>query len=204
MKSIENTYGENVIKLALLYANHEWEATEKNIMHGLDSNGIPVDTPDVTWSGKELNCGWYKPNETNTGIPYSWGGASTIEDFDNGLLSGKYAGNVPEDKSRRGSYDCVGVDCSGLLTICWDLPKKISTRDIPNVAHKIEALDDIRQGDVFAKIGSHVMFFKEFSDVQKSSAIIIDSIRSTGKVSERIVNIDELFSKGYDIYRKMI
>ena len=32
--------------------------------------------------------------------------------------------NVPEDKSRDVSYDCVGVDCSGLLTVCWELPKK--------------------------------------------------------------------------------
>lgn len=56
----------------------------------------------------------------------------------------------------------VGVDCSGLLTRCWDLPKKIATRDIPNYADKLTSIDEIRQGDVFAKVGSHVMFFKYF------------------------------------------
>lgn len=60
-----------------------------------------------------------------------WINASTLEEFETGIQEGKYAGNVPEDKKRYGSYNTVGVDCSGLLTRCWDLPKKIATRDIP-------------------------------------------------------------------------
>ena len=118
------------------------------------------------------------------------------------MKEGKYAGNVPEDKSRYGSYNTVGVDCSGLLTVCWELPKKIATRDIPNYATVIDNLDDIQQGDVFAKVGSHVMFFKEFANNEKTEVVIIDSTRSTGKVSQRIENVAELFSKGYVIYRK--
>ena len=46
------------------------------------------------------------------------------------------------------------------------------------------------------------MLFKEFADAEKKEAIIIDSTRSTGKVSQRIENVDELFAKGYEIYRK--
>ena len=46
------------------------------------------------------------------------------------------------------------------------------------------------------------MFFKEFVDDEKTEAIIIDSTRSTGKVSTRKENIAELFNKGYKIYRK--
>lgn len=63
-------------------------------------------------------------------------------------------------------------------------------------------MDEIRQGDVFAKIGSHVMFFKEFADAQKTEVIIIDATRSTGKVSQRTLNVAELFEEGYQIYRK--
>lgn len=110
--------------------------------------------------------------------------------------------NVPEDKKRYVSYHTVGIDCSGLLTICWELPKKIATRDIPQYATVIENIDEIQQGDVFAKIGSHVMFFKEFVDEEKEEVIIIDSTRSTGKVSQRKENVAELFSKGYEIYRR--
>ena len=200
--SDNNTWGKQVIEKALEYANYEWTATEANVLHGIDSDGRFVDTPDITWRGEVLDCGWWKVNEKNVGIPYGWGNASTLEEFEQGIKNGKFAGNVPEDKKRYGSHNTVGVDCSGLLTACWGLPKKIATRDIPEYATIIKNLDDIKQGDVFAKIGSHVMFFKEFANSEKSEVIIIDATRSTGKVSVRIKNVAQLFEKGYQIYRK--
>lgn len=201
MINTDNTWGHQVIKTALQYANHEWTATERNVLHGFDPEGVPVDTPDVTWKGEVLHCGWWKVGAVNKGVAYGWGNASTIEEFDVGLAEGKLAGNVPEDKSRMGSKYSVGVDCSGLLTRCWDLPKKIATRDIPKVADKI-TLEEIRQGDVFAKVGSHVMFFIEFLDEEKKRVKIVDSTRSTGKVSVRELLMDELFAEGYEVYRK--
>lgn len=197
-----NEWGKAVIEKALEYANFEWRATEKNVLHGVDDAGIFVDTPDITWKGQTLNCGWWKVDEINIGIPYSWGNASTLEEFAEGIVEGKFAGNVPEDKKRYGSHNTVGVDCSGLLTVCWELPKKIATKDIPEYAAVIEKIDEIQQGDIFAKIGSHVMFFKEFADFEKAEVIIIDATRSTGKVSHRKENVAELLSKGYEIYRK--
>lgn len=197
-----NAWGRKVIEKALEYADHEWIARPENVLHGIDPDGRFVDTPDVTWKGEVLDCGWWKVNEVNVGIPYGWGNASTIEEFDAGIREGKYAGNVPEDKKRYGSHHSVGVDCSGLLTVCWGLPRKIATRDIPEYATVVESISDIRQGDIFAKVGSHTMFFKEFADAGKAEAIIIDSTRSTGKVSQRRVNISGLFAKGYRIYRK--
>lgn len=195
-------WGQQVIEVALEYANFEWIATEQNIMHGTDKAGRFVDTPDVTWKGEILDCGWWKVNEINIGIPYGWGNASTLEEFELGLKEGKYAGNVPEDKKRYGSYHTVGVDCSGLLTVCWGLPKKIATRDIPNYATVVNNLDEILQGDVFSVPGSHVMFFKEFVDEEKREVVIIDSTRSTGKVSQRKLLVKDLFDQGYVIYRK--
>lgn len=201
MQNTDNTWGQKVIETALQYANHEWTATERNVLHGNDPDGVPVDTPDVTWKGDVLDCGWWKVGAVNKGVAYGWGNASTIEEFDAGLAEEKLAGNVPEDKSRMGSKHSVGVDCSGLLTRCWNLPKKIATRDIPKFADKI-SLEEIRQGDVFAKVGSHVMFFIAFLDDEKKRVSIVDSTRSTGKVSVREVSVDELFAKGYEVYRK--
>lgn len=198
----ENTWGRKVIEKALEYANYEWYGTEKNVLHGTDECGRFVDTPDVTWTGEVLHCGWWKVGEKNIGIPYGWGNASSLEEFEKGISEGKFAGNVPEDKKRYGSYHTVGVDCSGLLTRCWDLPKKIATRDIPEYANVVENIGDIRQGDVFAKVGSHVMFFKEFVDSAKTEVLIIDATRSTGKVSQRKESVAELFSNGYLIFRK--
>lgn len=202
MKTDSPAWGQEVIEKALAYANYPWQARPENVLHGTDADGRYVDTPDITWQGETLACGWWKVGETNIGIPYSWGNASTIEAFAQGLREGKYAGNVPEDKKRYGSHHTVGVDCSGLLTVCWALPKKIATRDIPQYASIVESIDDIRQGDVFAKIGSHVMFFKAFTDAEKKKAMIIDSTRSTGKVSQRIEDVAALFANGYAIYRK--
>lgn len=201
MRNTNNTWGQKVIETALQYANHEWTATERSVLHGTDPDGVPVDTPDVTWKGEVLQCGWWKVGEVNKGVAYGWGNASTIEEFDAGLADGMFAGNVPEDKSRMGSKHSVGVDCSGLLTRCWGLPKKIATRDIPKVAEKI-SLEEIRQGDVFAKVGSHVMFFIEFMDDEKNLVKIVDSTRSTGKVSVREMVVEELLADGYEIYRK--
>ena len=195
-------FGRNVIETATAYANYRWIPTEKNCFHGLDEDGRYVDTPDVTWRGEVLDCGWWKVGKENVGIPYGWGNASTLEAFKKGLREGKYAGNVPEDKSRYGSHHTVGVDCSGLLSICWKLPKKIATRDIPQYADELESLDELRQGDVFAKVGSHVMLYKEFADEKKEWAVIIDATRSTGKVSERKVCVAELIQDGYRMFRK--
>ena len=198
----KNDFGERVIEKALQYANHEWYAADENMLHGMDNDGRFVDTPDTTWHGEQLDCGWWLPNRKNIGIPYGWGCASTLEEFDRGLLAGMYAGNVPEDKSRYPSRLCVGVDCSGLLTLCGELPKKIATRDIPGISEQIEALDEIRPGDIFALPGSHVMLFVEFADIAKNLVRIIDATRSTGKVSQREVSADELKARGYGIYRR--
>ncbi|MBQ7943584.1 MAG: hypothetical protein IJ326_05935 [Lachnospiraceae bacterium] len=67
---------------------------------------------------------WWKPNTKNKGVAYGWGNASSIEEFDKGIADGKYAGNVPEDISRYGSWNTVGVDCSGLLTVCWGITQE--------------------------------------------------------------------------------
>lgn len=195
-----SAWGKQVVEMALLYANHEWRPTEKNVMHGIDENGRYVDTPDVTWTGESLECGWWKPNELNKGVAYGWGNASSIEEFDKGIADGKPAGNVPEDTTRYGSWNTVGVDCSGLVTVCWGLAKKIAAKNIPDIADVVD-ISEIQQGDVLA-IRSHVMIFKEFIDDEKKNIRIIDSTRSTGKVSQREFLVTDLLEQGYLVYRK--
>lgn len=195
-------WGRRVVERASAFAEHCWVASAQHMLHGTDVDGCPVDTPDETWQGNTMTCGWWKPGEVNVGVPYGWGNASTIEAFDAGIREGKFAGNVPEDKKRRVSRHTVGVDCSGLLTICWELPRRISTREIPDYASVIECVDDIRQGDVFAKVGSHVMFFVAFSDAERQEAVIIDATRSEGRVSRRKVSVPDLLARGYKVFRK--
>ena len=66
---------------------------------------------------------------------------------------------------------------------------------------KVIDISEIRQGDVLA-IRSHVMIFKEFIDEEKSRVRIIDSTRSTGKVSQREFLVSDLLEQGYIAYRK--
>ena len=87
-----------------------------------------------------------------------------------------------------------------LKSLIKGLPKKIAARDIPNIAETID-ISEIRQGDVLA-IRSHVMIFKEFIDEEKSQIRIIDSTRSTGKVSQREFLVSDLIEQGYIVYRK--
>lgn len=192
----------DVVAIALAYAGHSWTAGEANVLHGADPDGVPVDTPDSTWTGETLECGWWLPGRVNTGVPYSWGNASTLAEFEAGIRAGKYAGNVPENKRQRVSRHTVGVDCSGLLTRCWQLSQRITTRDIPACADVLSCLGEIQPGDVLAKPGSHAMIFIRFADQDRREALIIDATRSTGKVSQRLVEVAPLLANGYQAYRR--
>ncbi|TRZ91443.1 MAG: hypothetical protein D4R88_01970, partial [Methanosarcinales archaeon] len=86
---------EKMMEIAEAYENHVWNPTADNIYHGL-CNGNQVDTPDNAYS----EGGWI-PNQANTGIPYQWGGFSSIDgldlinphDFDQQIQNNFYAGD---------------------------------------------------------------------------------------------------------------
>lgn len=181
---------QQIIDTALRYTAHTWHAQPEHACHTQDIN-----TPDAAHGG------WWQVGE-NVGVPYCWGGASTLEVFDAGLACGKFAGNVPLVKPAPVSRDCVGVDCSGLMCICWGLPRRISTREIPTVADLLPSTDLLLPGDILAKPGSHVMFFMAFADEQRSTVRIVDATRSTGKVSVRELSLPELLDSGYLPFRK--
>lgn len=181
---------QQIIDTALRYASHTWHARPEHICHMQD-----IHTPDAAHGG------WWQIGE-NTGIPYCWGGTSTIESFDAALSCGKYPGNVPISKPAPVSHDCIGVDCSGLLCICWELPRRISTRDIPSVADQLPSADQLLPGDILAKPGSHVMLFIAFANTEHTIVRIVDATRSTGKVAVRELSLAELLASGYLPFRK--
>ncbi|KUO69773.1 MAG: hypothetical protein APF77_21845 [Clostridia bacterium BRH_c25] len=203
--NLENIFWrENVVSCALAYANHIWKPTIKNLFHGYDTDGIVVNTPDSNYTSTKYNCGWWIIDQLNKGMPYNWGGFSTTEEFDTGITAGKFAGNVPECKDNGVSQYCIGVDCSGLVTICWDLAERVTTKTITNIASPLDSMDLLLPGDVILLPGSHVMIFINFVEDKKKCAQIVDASRSTGRVLLRTENISDLIKKGYRGYRKNI
>ncbi len=194
----------SVISLANEYVNYVWTPTEKNCYHGYDREGIAVNTPDFCYESTSYHCGWWQVNQENKGIPYNWGGYSSLQAFGQGIMEGKFAGNVPELRSNGSSRECVGVDCSGLVTVCWNTKIRVTTGTIPDIAAPLETTERLLPGDVLLLPGSHVMIFSDFTDETKTKALIIDATRSTGKVSTRTVEILDLTNKGYVAYRRIL
>ncbi len=124
------------------YIVHEWAAEEKNLTDGEieDSDGNPVKTPS-----------WIKVGK-NTKVPYRWGGFETPTQFDEGLLNGKYAGDIAT--SAPSAY-AVGVDCSGFVSRSWKLPNHQSTSAM-DTWDKLQTLDhwkNLKSGDAIHKVG---------------------------------------------------
>jgi len=199
----EDNWRNNVVSIALEYANYIWTPTNKNAYHDYDIDGILVNTPDSNYISSKYDCGWWLVNQVNRGIPYNWGGCSTIEDFNYGISVGKFAGNVPDSRDNGISKSCVGVDCSGLVTICWGIAKKLSTKSIPTIASPLNSMDLLLPGDVILLPGSHVMIFIDFVDETKTHAQIVDASRNTGRVLLRTVQLLKLSNTGYIGYRKL-
>ena len=112
---------EETIRIAEAYRTHRWRPTAANSFSGEDTSGIHVQTPDVSYqpTAPDSRPGWWKPAQTNVGIPYQWGGFDTPQDFDRKIADGRYAGDLYTLEKRRNLEDSVSryacvIDCSGL------------------------------------------------------------------------------------------
>ena len=91
-----------VLATAEAYRQLRWKPTEANRFHGDDPDGIRVDTPDVDFIPiNEIDPGWWEAGKDNIGMPYQWGGFSSIREFKKGLRKGLYAGDVYTREKRR-------------------------------------------------------------------------------------------------------
>lgn len=195
--ALKRTFGARVLKRAKGFASIPWTAEEKNLFHGEDDMGYRVDTPDEGYTHSQYPCAWWKLGE-NRGMPYAWGGWTDEKQLTEGLQAGKYAGNVPDGRPGVISRACVGMDCSGLVSVCWQLPKKLSTRDLGALCDEI-AYEDLLPGDILLKAGSHVMFFDRKG--QEGQLETVEATRYGGKVLCKKRDVQELKENGYLAYR---
>ena len=168
---------EECIATAEAYRTFQWTPTAANILHGADADGIRVDTPDASYKPKRGLPGWWKPGALVTSMPYKWGGFDTPETFLAGLAEGKAAGDVATPEKRKlldaaVSKHTVGIDCSGFISRCWNLPRAYSTRTITELCDPVQNLHDLKSGDILNTYNSHVFLFKGWSRPDRSRMLV--------------------------------
>ena len=159
---------------------HRWLPAEQNVLHGADSRGIRVDTPDAGYHPPGAIPGWWRPGERTTGVPYQWGGFSSLAEFDAGVRAGKAAGDVYTAEKRRllddaVSAEAVGIDCSGFISRCWRLPRSFSTRELQALCDPLPSWDDLRPGDVLNTFNAHCLLFAGWDDAARSRLIAYET-----------------------------
>ena len=134
---------QKIINNAEPYATHKWYCNPNNI-RSYDCGGVHVTTPS-----------WVKVGD-NISVPYMWGGFSSLDQFDQGLLDGVSAGDSYTHGNGAGSTCAVGVDCSGFVSRAWGLGRKYSTRSIPDISTQYASYSQLLPGDVVNYAGHHV------------------------------------------------
>ncbi len=161
-----------IMETAEAYRTHRWWGNSANVRHGNDRNGVRVDTPDIGYRKPGAVPGWWLPGEWNEGVPYQWGGFSTLEAFDRGLERGLAAGDVYTLEKRRllddaVSDEAVGIDCSGFVSRCWGLRRSFSTRELAAICVPLSRYDELLPGDILNTYNAHCLLFGGWADEQK-------------------------------------
>jgi len=186
-----------VIQIAESFANFPWQPTLRNVLHGPDSDGILVQTPDSSTGNPDL----WQPGHPSVGVPYKWGGFNSLETFERGIKAGKAAGDLySADKRRLGgkavSASAVGLDCSGFISRCWKLRDKQSTASLAGLCVKLHSLAELRPGDVLNSEGGHVVLFVKWLDATHTGFLCFEAEPfSRVRSSER--NAPEMLASGF-------
>ncbi len=147
------------------YVQLLWQCAAGNLTNGIviDEYGYPVQTPDWIVVGQ------------NQKVPYKWGGFEDIELFTGGIDVLKYAGDKYTDKCC-GTPSAVGVDCSGFVSRCWNLPKHYSTSMMDDdLTQPYSTWEELEPADAVHKVG-HVRLF-----VQHNGDGSLEVVEASGK-----------------------
>ena len=192
-----------VMATAMMYAAHPWTGTVANVRHGTDAAGIRVDTPDFSYQAAGAVPGYWKPAQLNHGMPYQWGGFCTPAEFARGLAAGKAAGDVYTDVKRAlldhgVSREAVGIDCSGFVSRCWDLPRSFSTRELASFCEALPNWDSLQPGDALNIYNAHVLLFSGWTGPDRKFLAAYETGGPPDwKVMRHVIGVDFLKRKGY-------
>lgn len=189
------------------YRAHCWTATRANVLHGPDSKGVRVDTPDISYQVPGAVPGWWRTDAENVSVPYQWGGFCTLAQFDAGVREGKAAGDVYTSEKRRllddaVSSEAVGIDCSGFISRCWKLPRAFSTRELAGLCSELKSWDELQPGDILNTFNAHCLLFAGWTDASKKRLVAYETgCPPDWKVMQNTIDVAWLKSLGYRALR---
>lgn len=193
------------LKIAESFVQHRWQSSTKNVLHGKDSAGVEVRTPDRDGGRRDPLSECWVPETENIGVAYKWGGNDSPKSFSAGIRAGKAAGDVYTSEKRRlgdkgVSGDAVGIDCSGFINHCWKLTRRYSTNSFPSICQKLSSPAELEPGDIMNQPGVHVCLFVKWLDAEKRGAVFYEAAPySKTIVCERDVN--QMTAVGYQPLR---
>ena len=184
-----------ILEVARSYAEHEWVASAANTLHGPDVDGVHVDTPDVS----ARDDGFHTDGRTNVGVPYKWGGFSSLDEFDAAVADGQPAGQLTDGTNLDDSRYAVGVDCSGFVARCWDLPFKQSTRSLGRLCYELDSWQELAPGDLINKYDAHAQLFVGFEDEARTKVRVVEA--TLPRVLENVYPVEQLAKAGFRPFR---
>jgi len=127
-------------------------------------------------------------------IPYCWGGWNA-QTFKEKISGGSFAGNVNTSNKFQVS-GTVGMDCSGFVSVVYDLSRKYGTGELNQCFKKV---DKVAAYDIMNKAGDHVIIVtKVYTSDGKKYLDTVEESKSSGKIVKKSkVAYKTLTNEGY-------
>ncbi len=193
---------DQALATAYRYTQVEWMPNANHVRHGVDSQGIPVQTPDQSLKSPG---GWWKPEVTARSVPYQRGGFDTPELFLEKIADGKKVGDIADSEKRKlgnagTSQESCGIDCSGFVSRCWNLPRSYSTAELPQICTPLPSWVDLHPGDILLS-NKHVVLFVKWKIPGEEFAAYEAGPLPFWRVNACGLRVDKLTKLGYAPWR---